>query len=441
MALVLVVPSTAAVADPPAAIEVTTISDPALVPDSCEDGAAAHTADVAARGGTWAVSYVVGQYAAAVVALTRDGGRTWQRRLVRGLTGCSGGAPGGIVDPDLELGADGTPWLSSSVGADATGAPVELFPDGTSSRLLVTVGDGDPVSVVPGRTVERGFLETSPTDADRGLVLTTVVAGQRGGVLGQSGGVDAPAGPPRPLLLADTSDRGRTWRVRTLRDAEAGVGVLALGLVRTGKALVALSTRFDLKDPETVASLATYCCPRSPVEAQTSYDDGETWSEPVTLAVLDQSTLIDASAGGGRIAVASPQPDGRVLVFTSDDDGRTWRRGVAATGAFDPTTAVAVDGRRGVTVLSYAVSGPAAPVLLPDTRSLRPQVSRSADGVVFAPPAPVGEAFSLSTTSGSGDVPPIGPYQGADVGSGDVLVAFTQGVRDVSTVRLARLRR
>jgi len=405
-------------------------SDPAVGP-ACPGAGAAHTPDVAVQGRTVAATWTIGEDAGIGLALSRDGGRSWSRSAVP-FTTCTGGPLEFALDPDLALGADGTPWLSASGNLPPAGLVSTSTAD-QEGRVLVAVGDRAPVSVFPGVTTQRGFLETDPTDPDRGWVLSETLTSAAVAVGPDALPVFVPGGPEGSLLLARTDDGGRTWSRSTLRSPSPGTGVLALGLVRTGSALVALSVEFDLKDPLAVASIARNGIPRAPIAAQTSTDGGATWSAPVTLGVVEQSTLVDAAAGDGLVAVAAPQFDGTLLVWTSEDAGRTWRQTTATSGVAQPATGVAVDRRGRVAVLSYAVAG----------TSLTPQLSTSRDrGQTFSPPVALASSFDGAAVNSGSHVAPFGPYNGADADGGDVLVAFVaDDDRDGTTeARVARVR-
>lgn len=112
---------------------------------------------------------------------------------------------------------------------------------------------------------------------------------------------------------------GAGERRSTLRVASPGTNLVALGLVRTGGSLVALSVEIDLKDPFTIerAVSSRFGTGRGPIAAQTSDDGGATWSAPVTIALVGQASLIDAAAGDGLVAVAAPQVDGAAVVSGS----------------------------------------------------------------------------------------------------------------------------
>ena len=420
--------SPAAMAVPP---DSKVVSDPTIGPE-CVGVGAAHTTDVAVQGRTIASGWTIGKDAGIGLSLSRDGGRSWSRKAVP-FTTCTGGPLQRVVDPDIALGADGTPWLSASGNLPPDG-PVAVSTGDVEGRVLVAVGDAAPVSVFPDLTTERGFLETDSVDPDRGWVLSETLtrAFVTAGPLEVFSPLPLP-GPDGSLVLARTVDRGMTWSRSILRSASPGTVLIALGLVRTGSALVALSVEVDSKDPLTYQRAVSSGTGRGPIAAQTSEDGGMTWSAPVTIAVAEQATLLDADAADGLVAVAAPQVDGTLLVFTSEDAGRTWRQTTAATGVTQPATGIAVDRRGRVSVLSYAADGAV----------LTPQLSTSHDrGHTFEPPKALASPFDGKTVVSHSHVPPFGPYNGADTDGRDVLVAFVadDDNNGITESRLARIR-
>lgn len=421
---------------PSAALAVPERSDVVSDPDvgrACAGAGAAHTSDVAVLHRTVAATWTIGRDSGIGLAVSQDDGRSWETRAVP-FTTCTGGPLGAALDPDVALGADGAPWLSASGYLPDT-APAGVTTGEAEGQVLVAVGDAAPVSVFPGRTTERGFLETDPADSDTGWVLTW--SSTRAFVTTPLGGRPVPPlpGPTSQLVIAKTDDRGRTWATTPLRTAAPGTLVVALGLVRTGGELVALSVEIDLRDPRTTQQgvASGFRNGRGPVAAHTSSDGGATWSEPVVVALAEQASLVDAAAGGGLVAVAAPQLDGALLVWTSEDAGRSWRQTTAATGVAQPATAVAVDDRGEVVALSYRATGSV----------LVPQLSRSLDsGRTFSAPTPLADPFDRDTVTSGSHVGPFGPYNGAAADGGDVLVAFVaDDDRDGRTeARLARVR-
>jgi hypothetical protein len=438
LVVALAVPVAAEAGARPPRLEVTTVSS--TVSEAC--GRSATTADVAVRGRTVLATWTVGGGESADgnptdlglgQALSVDGGRTFARSA-RPLTTCAGGPLGFVVDPDVALGADGTPWLSASGALPHTDDAPPLQDGEPTGTVLVQVGDAAPVSVFPGVAAERGFLETDPRSADRGWVLGESLTRGRLRLGPVAGGQNVFGGPEGSLLLGATTDRGRSWQVTRLRPPSSpGAGLLALGLVRSGAALVALSAEFDLKDPSFAPGVVATGVPPVTVAAQTSLDEGRTWSAPVVLDVVGRGNLVDASAGDGLVVVSAPQADGSLLVWTSEDQGRTWRRTTAATGVAPDSPAVAVDRRGRVGALSYALDAV--------TGALTPQLSQSHDrGRTFTAPVALAAPFLPADVDKASHVHPMGPYQGADADGKDLLVAFTaRGEGRLLEVRLARV--
>lgn len=419
-----------------AATRVVVISDASLAPKKCVGHLEASTGDVAVRGRTVAATWTIGADRATGIAVSRDGGRSFQRSAVRDTSSCVDDGPAdSIVDPDLELGADGTPWLSLSSGLRAPRTPGVLVGD-KDSVLLVKVGDAKPVSVFSGTAVERGFLETDAVDPTSALVLSEslVRASVHAGGLSRAFGTVYTGGS---LLLGRTTDRGRTWTTSTLRTVLPGSNLLALGLTRVGSTYIALSAELDLQ-ADTVPGLLANGLPPAIVSAQRSVDGGRSWSAPISLGRVSNGNIGDVAAGGGVVAFAAAQGNGSLLVWTSRDAGRTWTRSTAATKVLDASTAVAIDERGRIGVLSYrdiARDAEGAPDIT------QPQVSISRDGRTWAKPVPLGPSFSLAKHPGAGHVKPLGAYQGGAGMGRELLIAFTTAGRGGHTeVRLARLR-
>ncbi len=431
-ALLLVLPLCLTALPAHAAPRVLVVSDPAVAPAGCVDRAESSTGDVAVHGRTVVASWTIGDDQATGLATSRDGGKSFRRSVLTGVNLCAGNGPiEYTVDPDLAVGADGAPWTSSSGGLTPPANPSAVVgPD--DARVYVKVGGAPAVNVFAGRGVERGFLETDPRDPSRGYVLTEGVVRGTFRVGPRQQGVPLLLAPGGDLLLARTTDRGRTWRTSTLRTAAPGSQINALGLISTGSTLVAVSVAIDPSKPDTLPGVAQSQGTAAPgtISAQRSTDRGATWSATVELGRVGQSTLGDAAAGGGVLAFAAAQQDGALVVFTSRDAGATWTRSTAATGVYQPSVGVAVDDTGRVGVLSYDVDGDA----------VTPQVSVSRDGRTWAGPVPLGPAFSLEGHPGSGHVSPFGAYLGGAGYGRELLLAFTAGAKGHTEVRLARLR-
>ena len=129
-----------------------------------------------------------------------------------------------------------------------------------------------------------------------------------------------------------SSDKGRTWtdKDEIVIKNHGGMNVMSVSLLRLQSGEIAM---FYL-----VKNSTKDCRP----VMRRSFDEGKTWSEPtmciaddVAYFVLNNDRVIQLKDGRLLFAVAkhSWSPDGKfdelgkVLTYSSDDNGKTWRRG------------------------------------------------------------------------------------------------------------------
>ena len=185
-----------------------------------------------------------------------------------------------------------------------------------------------------------------------------------------------------------SSDKGATWTTNDeiVVKNEGGMNVMSVSLLRLGSGEIAMF--YLLKN-----SLSD-CRP----VMRRSFDEGKTWSEPTTCItdevayyVLNNDRVIQLKDGRLLFAVSKHSfPDGKfdnagvVLTYSSDDNGKTWRRGKSVLSVIAPS------GRK------YAAQEPGV-VELKDggvllwirTNADCQFMSRSTDrGETFSPPQP-----------------------------------------------------
>jgi hypothetical protein len=281
-----------------------------------------------------------------LVASSLDGGKTWTRRTIPGLTVCTGGTADGASDPWVAAGGDGTVYFS--------GLPADLSTE------------PHPVAVVASRSRDGG----------RSWAASATVAPLRVG-----NDTDAITGSPRlaghaylawanwlpifpatnSLLFSRTTDRGASWSPPVLIDQAPpfALDFAPKVLVLPDGTLLAVFARADFQ-----LGLGQLYAARSP-------DEGLTWLPPVLAAAKPlPSGLVDPETGAELPQPGYPSaavaPDGSVYVAFEDsrsptsgaigvassrDGGRTWRSarlpGVRAF-AFEPAIAVDSHGTVGV---------------------------------------------------------------------------------------------
>jgi hypothetical protein len=292
-----------------------------------------------------------------VVAASRDGGRTWRRALVPGISRCTGGADERTSDPWVSIGPDGVAYLASLTFTD--------YP------LLAAAGLAGPTNQLVSRSLDGGVSWSKPT---------TVVAN---GAYNDREAITAD--PRRPKTAYEV------WVDRLGAFGETGLnefvtthdGGQTFSAART--TYTALPT--NLPDPTLIeplpdgalldvfmlANASAVLGPPIPfkVMAMRSADGGQSWSTPVTIASVAPATPYDSATNtqlrAFPVVDAATAPDGSVYVVFNDigsanrasilisqstDSGRSWSpprvvRAIAAQ-AFLPSVAVDADGTVGV---------------------------------------------------------------------------------------------
>jgi hypothetical protein len=264
-----------------------------------------------------------------VVAVSRDGGRTWRRVLVPGLTRCTGGDDSSASDPWVTIGPDGVVYLGSD--------QFTLAPD-----------PGIPHQGVVVSTSRDGGYHFDPP-----VVLTDVPLSESNDYPDQPSVLADPRRPGtayatwlqlvRPgsfLQLSKTTDGGRTWSLPTVQYLAAeDIDRTTLQVLPDGTLL----DFFGRQDPVDAAQGVVR------FEVIRSVDQGTTWSAPVPIGVVPLASPSDPDTGtpirvspffysctvdaNGTAYVAYYDYAGgrtKVLLSRSTDGARTWRQSVVA---------------------------------------------------------------------------------------------------------------
>jgi hypothetical protein len=283
-----------------------------------------------------------------LVASSLDGGKTWTRSTIPGLTACTGGTADSGSDPWVSAGGDGTVYFSG-LAADISTDPPTTAVVASRSRNGGRTWPTPATVAAPLQGNETDAVTASPRLAGHAyLVWANFVFG-----LPRTNTVE----------FSRTTDGGRTWSPPVLIDQQPGPFAIDQAprlLVLPDGALLALFARADFE-----TGLAH-------IYAVRSLDEGRTWLPPVLAGtkplppdVVDPETGIPLPQPGFPSAAVGPDgsvyvafEDNRALnagaigVARSRDGGRTWSNaplpGITAF-AFEPAIAVDAHGTVGVT--------------------------------------------------------------------------------------------
>jgi len=309
------------------------------------------------------VSWIQDGRATDTVMASRDGGRSFSRILVPGLSACTGGAFKVASDPGVDFSADGRMAYFSAIVVNLTSPSAEHVSTATTGMIASRSFDGGfswsvPYVIQPdtGQFWDLPRLTAHPRRPRRAYYVYDLRR------------------PPDFLhgysLISTTSNRGRTWSdPRVLYDPQSSdswPGISKILVNRDGSLLDVMAiVASPPNSPATVIRNPTHQL------AIRSVDGGRTWSEPVTIGsssgrqFYDPVTLTPLNtfdtfpsqtvAPNGDVYVSWAQPgdttaSSRIAVARSTDGGRHWstrKLAVKGQGAL-PTIEVAGDGTVGV---------------------------------------------------------------------------------------------
>jgi hypothetical protein len=294
-----------------------------------------------------------------IVGVSGDGGQTWKRVLVPGVSHCTGGNTGGAVDPWLAAGPDRTVYMVS-LGADLSPG----FPFTNPKTQVVVNRSTDAGSTwspaVAVQPEDGGYYDKPSITADPKIPGKVYAVWEtRSGLTGGTG----------VGMFAQTTDGGRSWSTpRMIYDP--GPLQYPHGNVIAVLPDGTLLDVFGLLNNSPFAS-NTANVPDMEM-AMRSSDGGRSWSSPITIASVPsrlpgkddsaQQRLIAlplpsvAVDRAGTIYVAwheNPTPTaGRILLARSTDGGRTWSQPTTTAGpgaqAFLPSLAIEANGVLGL---------------------------------------------------------------------------------------------
>jgi hypothetical protein len=310
------------------------------------------------------VAWIQDGRATDVVMASRDGGRTFSRILVPGLSACTGGPFQVASDPGLDFSADGRRAWFTAIVVDIEDPASPTEPE----------GEGANTSMYAFRSFDGGYAWTTPRviqpPTEQFWDLPRLTADPRRPKTAYY--VYDLREPPGSFsgysLFSKTTNGGQSWSTpRVLYDPQTSnswPGISKILVNRDGSLLdvmaVITTDPTNLSAPNTTQELAIR-----------SVNRGRTWSKPITIGGSSGRGVTDPTTGNllntfdtypsqtvapnGDVYVSWLQPgstnrSSRIAVARSVDEGRHWRtRHIAIRGqAALPTIEVAGDGTVGV---------------------------------------------------------------------------------------------
>jgi hypothetical protein len=287
------------------------------------------------------VSYTSDTFYGGIVASSFDGGRTWRRTVLKGLTYCTGGPRDqqhiGVSAP--VFGPDGRVYL----GFTATWG---LFPEPrTFVSRIFTVSSLDG-----GRTWSRPLQVDDLGIGSRGGGIVTEPDVAKAAVAAWIAPV-----PVASSYLSRTTDGGSTWTTTKLPVPSPQFAVYLTPLAARDGRLYVLYT--NEPGPKAVTQTVGHAGLPSSVYVTTSDDKGKTWSSP--RAILDGIVPdeIGAVEGADRSLVVTAwhgtDTARRLVMMRSTDRGATWSRPSTVADNLLPQMPRMVAARPGELAVSY----------------------------------------------------------------------------------------
>ncbi len=283
-----------------------------------------------------------------LVASSLDGGKTWSRSTIPGLTACTGGTADIATDPWISAGGDGTVYFSGLTG-------------------VLSPADTPPVTVVSSTSRNGGRswpLPTTVAAASQGNDQDAITANPTldGHAYAVWARWDHQLNFPMTNFLefSRTTDRGASWSSPSVIEQPGpfAADFAPRLLVLPNGTLLTVFVRADFE-----FGLGLLYAARS-------LDEGRTWLPAVQVASLPIQTFLDPDTGeelpqphypsaavapDGSAYIAfeadSSASSGAIGVASSRDGGRTWRNGTlpgVSAYAFEPSIAVDSHGTIGV---------------------------------------------------------------------------------------------
>jgi hypothetical protein len=348
-----------------------------------------------------------------MIGVSKDGGHTWRRRTIPGLTACTGGGADAASDPWVSAGPDSVVYFS---GAEAFLSSLTAPPIAFGASRSRDGGLSWSMPILASGRNPRNDKETITADPRRPR-HAYMVWGNR----------DMPPTAPSTSFLrfARTQNGGANWsRPVTIDHAPPNAfDQSSQILVLPNGALLALFSRVTLRADGTFAGS---------VLARRSTNEGRTWQPAVRAQSMPLRPFTDPESGDplpnqdDGIFSAAVGPDGTTYLawdqnrsprsgsirFTaSTDGGRTWTPPSRLPGvrafAFEPAIAIDAPNSIGITWYDMRHDHPADNQLTTDV-----WFAHSSDGGKTWRQTHVAGPFDYRTAPRPSGFPRLGEYQG-----------------------------
>ena len=291
------------------------------------------------------------------VAVSSDGGSSFDQTLLPTWTDCTGGQDTEVNDPSVAIGSDGTAYVVAAAQNFPAFSHVEV------GRSLDGGRTWEPVTRLDHLPGAVAFADSPRITASRSDPRTAHLVWVQ----------QAPVSPSRvwQTRFSRTTDSGATWSTpRTIHQNAPGQP--------TGQ----FNRIFELPDGSLLnvfLGLPSDAATPRRILAMRSEDRGQTWSAPIAVAEYPNTPVADPETKvmvDVRAASAAAAPDGtvhvvwqvdrdgggqRLLAARSSDGGRTWSAPDEVTsgpGVLVPAVAAGSDGTIAVTYYDIGVDRP-----------------------------------------------------------------------------------